>query len=238
MASAPGWGGEGDGETYSSNSWDIVWLGGIPLPGTCEVKPGSITTLAIDQGKAPGRNGARLTIKGYDPKDFIVSCEVRPGAQWDALQDAIQQLWIAPREKKAFTKTTTKKIAVGQNADGSKIFRTETTTQKQQAGFKKAVTIYHPALQPLKVTKVVVIGVAPAVPGSQIGFKVVNWHLQEHREPSGKKATKTVKGTNDTVIPKYEPGKAPSNSAGSPPSASPKNLGPGGPPKKPDSGGH
>lgn len=237
MAGAPGWGGDGDGPTYSTNAWDIVWLGGIPLPGTCDVQPGSITTLKIDQGTATGRNGARLTIKGYDPKDFYVTCEVRPGEQWDRLQDAIQQLWIAPREKKAVTKSKTKKTAIGLNADGSKIFKTETVTTKQQAGFKKAVTIFYPSLVPLKVTKVVIIGVAPAVAGSQPGFKMVRWHLQEDRPP-GKKATKTIKGVNDTVIPLYSPGKEPHNSTPRPPSTNPQNLRPGGPPAPPASGAH
>jgi hypothetical protein len=102
MARAPFWGSDSgveDGELYSSHPWDIVYLAGRPLPGLCEVKPTGVASLEVDKKKGKGISGARLTIVGYDPKTFDISCEIMTAEQWEVIQDIIEALWTVPKKK-------------------------------------------------------------------------------------------------------------------------------------------
>ena len=78
---------------YSSHPWDIAVLGGLRLPGICDYKPTGVAGIEIDKKKTKGSHGAKITILGYDPRTFDITCEVWTAAQWKVVQDVVRHLW-------------------------------------------------------------------------------------------------------------------------------------------------
>jgi hypothetical protein len=85
-----------EGPLFATDPWDTFWLGTRQLPGVCDVKPGSVARLQIDRKKPKGSDGARLTITGYDPREFQVTCEICTVDQWNELQDIVDVYWTIP----------------------------------------------------------------------------------------------------------------------------------------------
>ena len=77
---------------YSDHPWDTAWMGGKQLPGLCEVANG-LTEIGIDMKKPDGADGSTITVKGYKPGKFEISCTVWTEEQWTALQDVIGTVW-------------------------------------------------------------------------------------------------------------------------------------------------
>lgn len=78
---------------YSSHPWDVAVLAGLKLPGICDSKPTGIAAIEIDKKKAKGSHGAKVTILGYNPGTFDITCEVWTAAQWQVVQDVVRRLW-------------------------------------------------------------------------------------------------------------------------------------------------
>lgn len=83
---------------YSEHPWDTAWMAGYRLPGECAVMNG-LTEIGIDMKKPDGKDGGRITVKGYKPGKFEVSCTVSTAEQWDALQAVIEVVWRQKKKK-------------------------------------------------------------------------------------------------------------------------------------------
>lgn len=223
MSGAPFWGGGSpEGPTFSPDPWDIVFIGGDPLPGICEVK--GIAQLEVDKKKAKGSNGVTLTVTGYQPGPFEVSVRVWTPAQWDFLQDWIDKFWVAPQ--KARPATVTRKVRSGSNPDGTPKFVNQTVKNKDP---QVTLDIDHPACSALGITTCVVQGIAMPEAGTAEGEKVVKIKLIDGRANEKKTVTKTAKGSsNDAKLTKEL---RPKEKEGVPPKPSQEraDLGPAGP---------
>lgn len=190
MAGSPFWGNASHiGDTFSDDPQDIVFLGGDPLPGICEVK--GIAQLELDKKKTKGTNGVRLTVTGYQPGPFEVSVKYWTQAQDEFLQAWIEKFWIAPR--KARPEFTTAKKRTGSNPDGSPQF---TTISVKNRAPSVAISISHPDLDTLGITSCVVQGIS--IPELNGDFKTVKIKVVEHVEPT-KTATKSAKATASDI---------------------------------------
>jgi hypothetical protein len=85
-------------KTYSDHPWDVVTMAGLKLPGICEVANG-LTEIGIDMKHPDGADGSTITVKGYKPGKFDISCTVWTSAQWLALQAVIARVWRKPQKK-------------------------------------------------------------------------------------------------------------------------------------------
>lgn len=87
----------GTGPTFMSNPWDIVFLGGNPIPGLCKVH--GTPTLAFDKKKHGGSDGAIITVNGYIPGPIDIEITIWTQAQWDFLVALAPTLWTKPAKK-------------------------------------------------------------------------------------------------------------------------------------------
>jgi hypothetical protein len=77
---------------YSDHPWDTAWMAGKRLPGLCEVANG-LTEIGVDMKKPDGADGSTITVKGYKPGKFEISCTVWTEQQWTVLQKIIALVW-------------------------------------------------------------------------------------------------------------------------------------------------
>lgn len=87
MASVPFWDENEDGytgQTYPSNEWDTLLIGGYQTPGVCEVQ--ASFALAYNKSKPSGSHGARITFTGRDPQEVDVTLYLWTPDQWEAWQ--------------------------------------------------------------------------------------------------------------------------------------------------------
>lgn len=179
------------GKLFSGDPWDTVVIGGMKLPGLCEVR--GLAQLELDKKKPKGSNGVTLTVTGYEPGPFEITCTVWTSEQWDWLQDWINKFWALPRKSRPTT--VEKKVRTGSNPDGSpKISKVSSKNKASQV----ALQIEHPALAVLGISSCVVQAVSIPEPGSFEGSKVVKIKVVEHVLPNGT-VTKTAKGTANNV---------------------------------------
>ena len=82
---------------YSDHPWDTAWMAGKRLPGLCEVANG-LTEIGIDLKKPDGRDGSTITVKGYKPGKFEISCTTWTETQWNELQAIIAVIWRRPHK--------------------------------------------------------------------------------------------------------------------------------------------
>ena len=100
----PVWGRNDQGESssdaplFATDPWDTFWLGTRQLPGQCEISPGGVAAVEVNVKKGKGTAGARVTLAGYAPKQFQVTCEICTAAQWAELQDIIDVYWTIPNK--------------------------------------------------------------------------------------------------------------------------------------------
>lgn len=87
----------GSGPTFMSNPWDIVFLGGNPIPGVCKVH--GTPTLAFDKKKHGGSDGAIITVNGYIPGPIDIDIVLWTQAQWDFMVALAPTLWTKPSKK-------------------------------------------------------------------------------------------------------------------------------------------
>lgn len=228
MAGAPFWGGaSAEGPTFAEDPWDIVFIGGDPLPGLCEVK--AMAALEVDKKKTKGSNGVTITIQGLQPQPFEVTVRVWTQDQWDFLQAWIDKFWNEPvNAPPPFTK---KKVKTGTDANGAPQFReVRTPTRKPQVKLE----ISHPSLSAIGITTCVLLGVPTLDDGSEVGVKICRIRFFDGRLSDKKNATKTAKGAIAVTV--HEDVRNTSKaSTPAKPSTDRTNLGPKGP--KPTPGG-
>jgi hypothetical protein len=87
----------GSGPLYSSNPWDIVFIGGDGIPGICKVH--GLPTLAFDKKKSGGVDGAVMTVNGYIPGPIEVEVVLWTQEQWDTFQVLAPKIWRKPAKK-------------------------------------------------------------------------------------------------------------------------------------------
>lgn len=88
---------------FATDQWDRFWMGTRLLPGECEVMPGGIAAVEVNVKKGKGTAGARVTLAGYAPKQFQVTCEICTAEQWAELQDIIDVYWTTPNKASNLT---------------------------------------------------------------------------------------------------------------------------------------
>jgi hypothetical protein len=87
----------GSGPLYSANPWDIVFIGGNPIPGRCKVH--GLPTLAFDKKKKGGVDGATITVNGYIPGPIEIEVVIWTQDQWDTFQALAGAIWRKPNKK-------------------------------------------------------------------------------------------------------------------------------------------
>ncbi len=85
-------------QTFSDHPWDVAFISGLRLPGICEVLDG-LTQIGIDNKNPDGKDGSTLTLKGYRPGPFEISCVTWTRAQDDELQAIEDFVWRRPQKK-------------------------------------------------------------------------------------------------------------------------------------------
>ena len=85
-----------EGPLYAVDPWDTFWIGTSQMPGECRLEPGTVAAIEINKKKGKGLHGARITITGYDPREFSVSVQIATQEQWNALQDIVDLYWTIP----------------------------------------------------------------------------------------------------------------------------------------------
>ncbi len=85
-------------QTFSDHPWDVAFISGLRLPGICEVLDG-LTQIGIDNKNPDGKDGSTLTLKGYRPGPFEISCVTWTRAQDDELQEIEDFVWRRPQKK-------------------------------------------------------------------------------------------------------------------------------------------
>lgn len=84
--------------TFASNPWDVAFISGLRLPGLCEVLDG-LTQIGVDNKNPDGKDGSTLTLKGYRPGPFEISCVCWTRAQDTELQEIEDVVWRRPQKK-------------------------------------------------------------------------------------------------------------------------------------------
>lgn len=69
------------------NAWDVVYLGGMMLPGLAEVMDGACER-KLDIKNAKGMDGATITPNGYEPAKIVVKLTLVP-AEWVHFQQVL-----------------------------------------------------------------------------------------------------------------------------------------------------
>jgi hypothetical protein len=87
----------GTGPTYMSNPWDLVYIGGDPIPGLCKVH--GLPTLAFDKKKSGGSDGAVITVNGYVPGPIEIEVLLWTQDQWEFFQVLAPKIWRKPSKK-------------------------------------------------------------------------------------------------------------------------------------------
>lgn len=82
---------------YSDHPWDTAWIAGKQLPGLCEVLDG-LTQIGIDNKSPDGKDGSTLTVKGYRPGPFEISCTTWTEEQDGRLQEIEDEVWRKPNK--------------------------------------------------------------------------------------------------------------------------------------------
>ena len=196
--------------TFSTHPWDTVYLGdGLQLPGICKIMDGA-TEIGIDNKKPEGKDGATITVKGYRPGPFEISCTVWTSAQWDELTKVLDSIWRRP-EKKVKGRTSVADVAI---------------------------PIFHPALALYGIHSCAVTGVTFPSDGTFDGAKTIKIKCLENVPPGTKPQTRTA--ALPSVVKPYQSGisdpAAPVNAGPVKPSANRSNLGPKGPVSTPANG--
>lgn len=243
MAGQPFWGGaSAEGPTFSEDPFDVVFIGGDPLPGVCEVK--GIAQLEIDKKKVKGTNGHTITVTGFQPGPFEVTVTVWTSEQDEFLQAWLDKFWIGPQKDRPKTtkrvRTGTTQVEIATGSDGKPITQTVPTfanvsVKGKTKNSQVTLDISHPRLAKIGITTCVVQGVSIPEPGSFDGSEVIKIKLIDGRANEKKDVTKTAKGSRVNVA--SDPRVSEQKSAVPPkPSGERADLGPKGPRPKPASG--
>lgn len=196
------------GPTYAVDPWDLVVIGGVKLPGLCDVK--GIAQLEVDKKKAKGTNKLTLTVTGYQPGPFEVSCTIWTADQWAAFRKWSQDFWIAQRKARP------------------------PSTKANKKNPPVALTISHPALSAIGIYSCIVQGLSIPESASVEGAKVIKIKCLEHYPGDDATVTKTAKGSSGPIV--HEDVRKTKTDVPAKPSTERADLGPKGPRSKPGGG--
>lgn len=90
----------GQGPDYSENTWELVTINGMRLPGKCSAK--GLPTLKIDHKKKGGADSITFTATGYLPGPIDVSTVIWTASQWEIFRKLAPKIWRTPTKAKAF----------------------------------------------------------------------------------------------------------------------------------------
>jgi hypothetical protein len=178
-----------EGPLYAPNPHDLVILGGLKLPGKCEVK--ALPSEEVGREKAPGRDGASIILQGYLPGPIDIAVLLWTPRQWEVFQEVMELVWVKPgkissgfsnRGVNFYSSIQQKGAEAGQIARGAALAE------------QRAISIGHPALQEANISKVVVVGRSLPEPGPQPQSRIVNIKCLEFVESPKTAKTKVVKG--------------------------------------------
>jgi hypothetical protein len=82
-------------DDFEGDCWDTLALEGQVLPGVWSIE--GECERDIDQKKSGGKDGARLTDKGYKPAEITLKGELSSRAHWRDIQEVLRKLH--PRKK-------------------------------------------------------------------------------------------------------------------------------------------
>lgn len=157
------------GPASDPNPWGSVILGGITLPGTCEVTGAAIHR--IDVQKANGVDGGTLIERGYQPGEFDIDMKLWTPEHW--------QLWretrpsIFRRLSKIDPNDTKKKTT----ASAGQVSATE----------KAALAVSHPALADAEITACLIKSITLPRPGPELGTKIITIKCIQYIPPAPNK---------------------------------------------------
>lgn len=204
-------------QTFSDHPWDVVWIGSPrrALPGICKIMDGG-TEIGIDAKNPDGKDGAAITVKGYRPGPFEISCTVWTARQWVELLAVLEAIWRRPNKELKTRQVDGRKTTVSDIAVG----------------------VYHPALEMYGITSCVVKGPTFPTDGPFDGARTVRIKCVQNVPPGKKRQTKTATtGDDSRVAPEVNASaSSPLNVKPIPPSKNKKALGPRGAPIPPANG--
>lgn len=96
----------GEGPLFSTDPWDTFFLGARQLPGECELQGAQVARIEVNKKKGKGLDGARITLTGYDPREFQVVCQIATPEQWSELQDIVDIYWRIPGKASNLSQVT------------------------------------------------------------------------------------------------------------------------------------
>jgi hypothetical protein len=160
---------------FSTDPWDTFFLGARQLPGECELQGVQVARIEVNKKKGKGLDGARITLAGYDPREFQVLCQIATPAQWAELEDVVDVYWRIPGKKSTLSQVT---ITVGH--PGLAFLKIYTAV---------LIGITPPMPGKIDGTKVVTFSFleAPQVPKKKNVTKSAGPPAEDHRKPSAAK---------------------------------------------------
>jgi hypothetical protein len=81
---------------FFTDPHDTFFLGTRQLPGECKLQAQQVARIEVNKKKGKGLDGARITLAGYDPREFQVITQITTEDQWDELQDILDVYWRIP----------------------------------------------------------------------------------------------------------------------------------------------
>jgi hypothetical protein len=134
-------------------AWDVVLLGGKPLPGKAAIKGAS--QLRIEVQKVNGRDGGTIIERGYTPGEFDIDLLMWTAEQWASWQVMLPSIYR--RAGKLDANDSKKKPGAAE------VLAIE----------KRALSITHPATASMNIFSAVIQSVAMPADGPVSGTKVV-----------------------------------------------------------------
>jgi hypothetical protein len=169
-----------DPSNSNLSAWDIVFIGGKQLPGTCKVSGKRGRRIDIKQAK--GTHYATLTFNGYDPARISIAISIWTQAQYDVLDGLMSMLEAPPH------------FYVDKSVAGGKVFQ--------------ALDISHPSMRLMGVSQVLVESIDPLHPTSVKGVWEMGVHVIEYKVVKTS-ATSTVQGSQNYSTPAVITGQGP-----------------------------
>lgn len=155
------------GPSSDPHPWGQVTIGGITLPGTCEVSGAAIHR--IDIQKANGVDGGTLIERGYQPGEFDIDMKIWTSEHWD--------LW---QETRPFIFRRLNKI------DANDAKKNAATADQVSATEKAALPISHPALADAEITACLIKSISLPRPGPERGTKIITIKCVQYIPPATK----------------------------------------------------
>ena len=81
---------------FFTDPTDTFFLGTRQLPGECSLQAVQIARIEVNKKKGKGLDGARITLAGYDPREFQVVTQITTPEQQAEIDDVLDVYWRIP----------------------------------------------------------------------------------------------------------------------------------------------